>query len=284
MVCVAIFYEGDTTMAEPNFGRPVPPRPPADVQRPEPDLAWASELPSSPKNIGQFKEKYTGWFTPTGEHEDLDVAMSDLEVKPLYIKHGSGNIVQHWPIDFHMIPLIERVDTLKTIKTDDTRMGMAIGWRIKDDGRPESFCKFLALHVPLLANGYSTPFLVTVKSRSVQNMVNALIRQYDVLDWISNSRKASGKSPVAYPFWSIAMRMGLGEREVRGTTQTKEYIPFASHLPQVITKDVALDLFYPADHPEWVELIRPLLDNINDWSTEASKPVNAATYTETVTE
>ena len=58
----------------------------------DPLLQWATGLQTKERRI------YAGWLVEAGTIEALDLAMNDAGFSQVTIKHGSGNLVNHWAI------------------------------------------------------------------------------------------------------------------------------------------------------------------------------------------
>lgn len=250
-------------MSEGQFrGRPAQ-RP---IQRQDPLLQWSS---GNVKEIdAKGKRDYTGFYAERGRDEEFDKAMGQV-YQPMVIRHSGGNDVKHWLIDdVELIPIISQVDTFQTIKNGPERFGMSIGW-INIDGKGQSFLRFLAFLRPIISY-FPHPIMVTLKKTVTQDMVNALLRQYDVIEFIEKTRESAGKKRFGYPFYAVSMRLGIGISERRGSTQTTEVAPPINLAPEELNTEYAKSVFIGKDQ-YLINLVEDMIDQAERWSVIDSK-------------
>lgn len=235
------------------FTRPAARRP---VERSrEPLLQWATGLPTKDKKL------YAGWLVEAGLHEDLDLAMNDAGIRQVTIKHGSGKLVSHWALSVASLFIIaDGIQTMSEMRDSPDRFGVAFGWR-DNDGRPQSVLRCRVLIQELCQVGYTEPLLLSVKSTLTGDLLSCFIRHYQVLDSINPIREAAGKSPIAVPFYAVALRLGAGDEVQRGSGQTKEITPMVEIGP----RDREYALAHWCKKP-WVEAIEGLVDSTIVWS------------------
>lgn len=228
----------------------------------DPILQWANNVIDVDNNMA-----YVGWLSEHGKNKEFDMAMLDAGFVTTTIKHGNGKKVRHWLIPtVELYPLIEHVSTFLEIKTTNERFGMALGWRTLESGAKQSFLKFKAL-MGALYPYYCEPVIVTAKSTITDDLIAALLRQYDILDWISASVKAGGKEPLAYPYYAISLVLGAGEEVRRGDTKTSSVVPPINAAPKPMTRDYAAQVFIGRQHYQpLINLIESLLDDAAQWS------------------
>ena len=63
----------------------------------DPLLQWATGLQTKARTL------YAGWLVEAGKIEALDGAMAAANFSQVTIKHGSGNLVNHWAMDLQHI-------------------------------------------------------------------------------------------------------------------------------------------------------------------------------------
>jgi hypothetical protein len=232
----------------------------------DPLLQWASGLPTAERTI------YAGWLVEAGRDDELDAAMGQAEIAPVAIRHGSGKVVTHWAIPTASIFLIaDGVQTIAEMKGTADRFGIAFGWRRLPDGRMQSQLRCRVLLRELLAVGYTAPLLLTVKGTATGDLLNALVRQYDVLDANAALREQAGKEPWHLPYYAFSIPLGPGQEVTRGSgSATKEITPIVTTIPEAISKE------YLKAHwigRGWVETIEPLIDTTIAWSISESAAI-----------
>jgi hypothetical protein len=143
----------------------------------DPLLQWATGLQTKQRAI------YAGWLCEAGKNEDLDAAMGRAKVEQVQIKHGTGSIVTHWQLmEITAIFIAEGVQSMGEMKNTEDRWGLAFGWRTLEGGRQQSALRGRLLLPRLLEVGYAEPFLWSMKGTITGDMIDALTRQYEVLD------------------------------------------------------------------------------------------------------
>lgn len=236
-------------------------------QSSDPILQWANGVIDIDNNMS-----YVGWMSEHGKNKSFDMAMLDAGFFSTTIKHGSGKKVRHWLIPtVGLYPLIEHVSTFLDIKTTPERYGMALGWRTLESGAKQSFLKFKALMTALYPY-YCDPVMVSVKSTVTDDMIAALLRQYDILDWITSRVKEGGREPRGYPFYAIALYLGAGEETRRGESKTSPVVPPINAAPKPMTREYAAQVFIGRAHYQpLITLIESLLDDAITWSTNETE-------------
>lgn len=234
----------------------------------EPLLQWATGLTTTQRTI------YAGWFVEAGKDGDLDDAMASAGYDTVTIKHGGGNLVQHWAVErAELFVLCDGVQTIPEMKQTEERFGVAFGWRTLDDGRAQSQFRARVLLRPLLDVGYTQPLLLSVKSTLTGDVLNALLRQYDVLDAAAAARADKGLPPLALPFYAFSLELAPGEAALRGSKGAqKEIVPPVAVLPSPISRD------YLARHyirKAWVAGVERLVAATIPWSVRESALIAA---------
>lgn len=233
----------------------------------DPLLQWSTGLQTKDRRI------YAGWLAAAERVEALDQAMEQAGFSQVTIRHGSGNMVTHWAVETaNLFVVAEGVQSFAEMKHSDERFGIAFGWRTLEGGRGQSVLRFRAFLHELLEIGFYEPLLVTVKSTLTGDLINALMRQYDVLDAIDMFRVRSGKPPQNPPFYACSIPLGPGQEVARGSVQTKEIVPIVAHIPNPITKEYILSHWIKR---EWVELIEGMMNQTIAWSTTVSQMIAA---------
>lgn len=254
-----------TTMAEPEFTRSAR-RPVAVVEGPM--LQWASGLQTTDKRI------YAGWLIEAGKLLDLDTCLADDGFQQVTIKHGNGNIVTHWAIETANVFIIaDGVQTPAEMRRSDQRFGIAYGWRTLDTGRRQSQLKARVFLRELLLAGYTDPLTLTVKSTLTDDVLNAFMRQYDVLNAVDGFRQDDKKPVLNAPLYACALPLAAGAEVVRGTgANTKEIAPPIADVPSPITKEYIRANWIKRD---WTARIEAIIDATIQWSIDESQRITA---------
>lgn len=230
----------------------------------DPLLQWATGLQTKQRSI------YAGWLSEQGKNPDFDEAMEKAGFQTVQIKHGTGSVVTHFAIPIaNLIVIAEGVMSIGQMKTTEDRWGIAFGWRTLEGGRQQSQLRGRAFLRELLEIGYNEPVLFSMRGTITGDMIDALCRQYEVLDAWDAFRKTDNKPPHPAPFYAFSIPIGTGDEVMRGSgSNTKEITPPKAAIPATITReyiDAALC------KREWVKLVEGLLDNTLRWSVETSK-------------
>lgn len=234
----------------------------------DPLLQWATGLHTKERRI------YAGWLVEAGKVEALDLAMNDAGYHQVTIKHGSGNLVNHWAVETaNLFVVAEGVQSMGEMQHTQDRYGIAFGWRMLDTGRQQSVLRARVFLRELLSVGYAQPLLMTAKSTLTGDVIAALSAQYAVLDAVDSFRADDGKAALNAPFYACSLPIGPGAEVARGTgTQTRAIVPPIANIPNPVTKE------YVRSHwikREWVSLIEGMLDDTIRWSVTASQLISA---------
>lgn len=234
----------------------------------DPLLQWATGLQTNDRRL------YAGWLAEAGRSQALDDAMHEAGFSQVTIKHGSGNLVTHWAVETaNLFVVAEGVQSIAEMQHTPDRYGIAFGWRVLQGGRQQSQMRFRALVQELTEVGFNEPLLVTAKGTLTGDIINALIRQYEVLDAVDAFRKQQGKPPMQPPFYACSIALGPGQDVTRGTGgQTKEITPVVARVPQPVSKDYIL--------AHWIKkplvgVIEAMLDQTLAWSVSTSTMIVA---------
>lgn len=238
----------------------------------DPLLQWATGLQTNDRRL------YAGWLAEAGRSPALDEAMQEAGFSQVTIKHGSGNLVTHWAVETaNLFVVAEGVQTIAEMQHSADRYGIAFGWRTLQGGRQQSQIRFRAILQELTEVGYTEPLLVTAKGTLTGDIINALLRQYEVLDAVDAFRKQQGKPPMQPPFYACSIPLGPGQDVTRGTGgQTKEITPVIAHIPQQITKDYILGHWIKKP---LVAIIEGMIDQTIAWSVATSTQIVAGEET-----
>jgi hypothetical protein len=234
----------------------------------DPLLQWATGLQTKERRI------YAGWLAEAGKLDGLDDAMAQAGFSQVTIKHGSGNMVTHWAVETaNMFVVAEGVQSIGEMKHTEERFGIAFGWRTLEGGRQQSVLRFRAFLQELLDVGFYEPLLVTAKSTLTGDVINALTRQYEVLDAVDVFRAQDKKPPLNAPFYACNIPLGPGQEVARGSGgQTKEITPPIAAIPAQITKDYIRSRWIKR---EWATMIEGMLDDTIRWSVTTSKLIGS---------
>lgn len=239
-----------------------PARRPAPVIQ-EPFLQWASGLQTQARSI------YAGWLVEAGKLETLDSAMAEAGFSQVTIKHGTGSMVTHWAVlHANAFVIAEGVQSMQEMKHSRERYGVAFGWGTRDTGKPQSKLRARVLLRELLSVGYTEPLILTLRGTVTGDLLDGLMRQYEVLDAVDAFRKLDGKPPMQPPFYACHITLGPGQEARRGSgNETKEITPPTALMPTPITKDYIRAAWCKRD---WVAEIERRLDETIAWSVAVS--------------
>jgi hypothetical protein len=230
----------------------------------DPLLQWATGLQTKERRI------YAGWLAEAGKIDALDTAMEQAGFAQVTIKHGSGNMVTHWAVETaNLFVVAEGVQSIGEMKHTEDRYGIAFGWRTLEGGRQQSVLRFRGFLQELLGVGFYEPLLITAKSTLTGDLINALTRQYEVLDAVDVFRAQDKKPPMNPPFYACSIPLGPGQEVARGSGgQTREITPPIANIPAPITKEYVRAHWIKRD---WSTLIEGMLDDTMRWSVTNSK-------------
>lgn len=234
----------------------------------DPLLQWSTGLPTKERTI------YAGWLIEARRDEALDQAMDAAGFSLVTIKHGSGNLVTHWAVETATVFVVaDGVQSIGEMKRTNERFGIAFGWRTLSGGKQQSQLRCRVLLRELLAVGYEQPLLLTVKGTLTGDLLQAFMRQYDVLDANAELRKQAKKEPWDLPLYAFSIPLGAGAEVTRGTGgTTKEITPMVAAIPERITKE------YLKAHwigRAWVATIEALVESAIAWSVSESALIAA---------
>ena len=250
---------------EPEFTRSA--RPP-QITIDDPYLSWATGLPTTDKRI------YVGWMLEAGKHAELDASMSAAGFAQVTIKHGSGNVVTHWAVETaNAFVIADGVQSPQECKRSEDRFGIAYGWHVMDDGRSQSKIKLRVLLRELLLVDCYEVLTISVKSTMSQDMIDALLVQYAVLNAVDQYRADDGKPALNPPFYACCIPLGAGAASVRGSgASTREIVPPAALIPNPITKEYIRANWIKRD---WTRYIDSIIEDTIRWSVEESRRIVA---------
>lgn len=238
----------------------------------DPLLQWATGLQTNDRRL------YAGWLAEVGRSQALDDAMQEAGFSQVTIKHGSGNLVNHWAVETaNLYVVAEGVQTIAEMQHSNERFGIAFGWRVLQGGRQQSQLRFRALLSELTEVGFTEPLLVTAKGTLTGDIINALMRQYDVLDAVDMFRKQQNKPPMQPPFYACSIPLGPGKDVTRGSGgATKEITPVIANIPTQITRDYVL--------AHWIKkplvpIIETMIEPTIAWSVATSTQIAAGEET-----
>ena len=256
--------KGNDIMAEPEFTRG-PARRPAPVIE-DPILQWAIGLPTTNRQI------YAGWMLEAGKHDSLDIAMHEAGYQQVTIKHGSGAVVTHWAVETaNVFVIAEGVQTPAEMRGTDARYGIAYGWRTTESGRRQSVLKVRVLLHELLRAGCYEPLTLTVKSTLTGDVLDALMRQYDVLNAVDGFRQDDGKPVLNPPLYACSLPLVAGDEVTRGSgANTKPVVPPVAGMPVLIGRDYIRAHWIKRD---WTAYIEAALDDTIRWSVAESQRI-----------
>lgn len=249
------------TSDDPGFTRGPARRPmPAIV---DPVLQWASGLPTADRRF------YAGWLLETGKGgPELHQAMHEAGFEKITIRHGSGNVVEHWRVDVcNAFIVAEGLQSIAEMQQTRDRFGIAFGWF-----QNRSYLRARVFMHELLAVGYTLPLQISIKGTITGDFLAAAGRQFDVFDAIAAYRAQAQKPPRALPFYACSIPLAAGGEVIRGTGgATKEIAPIVSWVPQGTIPQA-----YIMDHwidRAWVPLIESHLDQTIAWSVAVSAQI-----------
>lgn len=239
-------------------------RPAAQVA--DPVLQWASGLPTKSRSL------YSGWLIEVGRNPDLDEVMAGAGFERITIRHGGGNIVDHWAIETaNMFVIADGVQSIAEMRNTADRYGIAFGWRARPDGRQQSVLRMRVMLRELVEAGYTQPLLVSVKGTLTGDLLAALTRQFDVLDAIDAIRKVDGKPALHAPLYACSLPIGPGNEVTRGSGSTVSALtPMVAQVPATISREYVLAHWAKR---AWVRSIEAHVDETVRWSVRASEDI-----------
>jgi hypothetical protein len=255
-----------STQDEPIFTRGPARRPAPRVT--DPLLQWATGLQTKDRHI------YVGWLVEANRLEALDVAMKQAGYQQVTIKHGSGNLVTHWAVPAaELFFITEGIQSIGEMSGSKDRVGIAFGWRMLPGNRKQSALRARVLLRSLLEVGYTDPLTLSIKGTLTNDLVAALIRQYDVLEALGVFRSQNGKPPIDLPFYACSILLQPGTEVTRGSGgASREIVPMVAGIPNPVTKDYIASQWIKRD---WVPFIEDVLDETISWSIAISALIGA---------
>lgn len=253
-------------MADVEFSRGGARRPGPVVE--DPFLQWASGLQTMNRQI------YAGWLVEVGKDSDLDDAMRAADFQQITIKHGSGSTVTHWAVEtVNAYVIADGVQTIGEMKRTRDRYGIAFAWGQRDDGKPVSKLRARVLLRELLMVGYAEPLTLTLRGTVTGDLIDGLMRQYDVLEQINAFRRLAQKPAIDLPFYAASIPIGPGAEVRRGSgNATKEITPPSVAIPTPITQEYVKAHWIKRD---WIAAIEARMDDTLRWSVETSAQLAA---------
>lgn len=228
----------------------------------DPLLQWSTGLSTNDRRI------YTGWLVEAGRHDTLDEAMHAAGFERITIKHGSGNLVNHWAITTaNAFILADGVQSIAEMRQTSERYGIAFAWRTLEDGRRQSVLKCRVLLRELLAVGFTTPLMLSLKGTLTGDIIDAFTRQYEVLDAIDALRTQQGKEPLHPPFYACSIPLTFGPEVLRGATAQKSMVVPVASIPAPISRSYLVEHYI---RKEWLALVEGLIEPSIAWSLSTS--------------
>lgn len=250
------------------------------ARRPVPQLAdplmqWASGLTTHNRQV------YAGWLVESSKDDALDKAMAAAGVDAVVIKHGSGNLVTHWALSTaSLLILCDGIQSIAEMRDTQDRYGIAFGWEgVKDSmtaGRLVSRLRCRVLIAELVAVGYVSPLLLTLRGTMTGDLLSACMQHFAVLDQLNAYRAQASKPELQLPFYAVSLPIGPGQEVQRGNGgQSKTITPPAAQIPDPITAEYIKSRW--TKQPT-IAAIEALLDATVAWSvTESAKIASGAT-------
>jgi hypothetical protein len=122
----------------------------------------------------------------------------------------------------------------------------------------------------LLEAGYTAPLTLSIKGTITSDLINGLLRQYDVLDAIDALRIEQGKAPLNPPFYACSITLGPGQEVQRGAIQKKAIVPPVALMPTPVDRAYLVEQYV---RKEWVSTIERLIDPTIAWSIATSAQI-----------
>lgn len=260
-------------MSEVQFQRGGARRPVPTVR--DPLIQWASGLQTRSRTV------YAGWMLEYGKDHDRDSAMEQAGFTHDVIKHGNGNMVDHWLIPTgNFFVLADGIESMGTMRQTKDRFGVAFGWQ-QIEGRWQSVLRMRVFLLDLLEQGYTEPCMVTLRGTVTADMVDILMFQYTQLDVLNGMRVARGMEPRDFPFYALVIPITAGEEVARGQDRTSRIQPPIYAMDHVLTREEAKALYIKQ---AWVDSIESLMDETIMWSVAQSQAIAAQTGTASTTD
>lgn len=211
-----------------------------------PTMQWATGLQAKDRRI------ITGWLIPTGQDDDLDMALLAKDTPQTTIIHSSGKTVTHWHL--------ERAELLLVATDTSGPNGIWFAWQTLDDGRSQSKLKCRVYVRALVDAGYRHSLLVSMKSTQTTDLKKAFGSLYDM--------STATKKPIPiYAWWLPTMP---GDDVARGKTQKKSITPVIADVPSEPSREWLVEQ-YAARDKALLSKVEAELPAVITWSAEATE-------------
>lgn len=210
-----------------------------------PTMQWATGLQATNRQI------ITGWLIPTGQDDDLDMALLAKDAPQTTIKHSSGKTVTHWHL--------ERAELLLVATDTSGPKGVWFAWQALDDGRQQSKLKCRVYVRALVEAGYRHSLLISVKSTLTTDLKKAFGSLYDM--------STATKKPIPIYAWWLPTTTGADV--ARGKSQTKTIAPMIADVPSEFDREWLVN-HYAARDKALLAQIEAELPAVIAWSAETT--------------
>lgn len=207
-----------------------------------------------------------GFHSECGKDDDFDRAMHTAGLTAIEIRHGSGDIVQHWSfgekLDLYVVSGGPIANTVAASLRNGNRARTAqagIGLRWLEGGKSK-----LAIRGFLLWD-YDGLVQLTVSSRMTDYLLTALVRHLVVAE-IADSLVDRARHPSVVGFHELHLPLGAAADEVAfGKADTAMVTPLECQHPAEITRDYIKTLWRPTTiHAASIEC----WESVQAWAAE----------------
>lgn len=232
-----------------------------------------------------------GWHIKAGINPSLDETMEAMGATCYSVQHrtpdkdGDADPKPYWRLrSCSLIFVAQRLQSqLEMNRNPGERLGLAYAWEtvtnalgkpdLNKHGKPKKQTKLKArvfIH-DLYRNGYKHWLPFTLTGYATNSLLDALSKQYAVLDYYAGLRQAQGKNSIA-PFYLFSLPLGPGQMKWVGEPPEQGSIyPIEAKMPATIDKAYLKQHLIPLD---LIEHIRSeLLDETMIWSSEESEKI-----------
>ena len=181
---------------------------------------------------------FFGFWANYGTDEMFDKACQGFG-ELIDVSHMGGVIEKHWgfPFPLTVYPLILGVPAIKTRECLNraeraASWGVKVRWIESDDGVGKGK-SYVGIHIyvkEFLDRGYSSPLVLSVKSRMTDHLLSALGLHLDVAK-VADTILDRTKHPQKIGLWELGMPLLCGEQQLFGKDQTTTVAPIVSGHP-----------------------------------------------------
>jgi hypothetical protein len=162
---------------------------------------------------------------------------------------------------------------IPTNANSNGKYGMVYQWRQKRNSVKNETVLYAQIILRSLLPDYIKPFVFTMKSTQTSDALNAMRRQYRVLNAAHEALRAHGKD-IELPLWSYSVMFGpSSKKEQRGSGENSRTIfPMISGIPDEIKAQYLQRHEVPL---EYIDHFRDCTDKAIEWAQALSQRIAA---------